>query len=106
MPLKFYHWKEHLRSALEPLQHGFAIGLETGDFSYSGYCNQGYCLRLFLTGIELTEAEREIQSHSEMLERIGQQTALNYNRPYWQAVVNLQGKSSQPDLTLFMLKRE
>jgi class 3 adenylate cyclase len=100
------HWQVHLREALEPLQHGLTIGLETGDFSYSGYCNQGYCLRLFLTGIELSEAAREIQSHSEMLARIGQQTALNYNRPYWQAVLNLQERSPQPEFLVGTVMNE
>ncbi|MBP0018014.1 MAG: AAA family ATPase [Cyanobacteria bacterium SBLK] len=91
------HWQIHLREALDPLQHGFAVGLETGDFAYSGYCNQGYCLRLFLTAMELSEAVREMQSYSELLEGIGQQTALNYNRPYWQAMLNFQGRARQSD---------
>ncbi|MGK7923913.1 MAG: AAA family ATPase [Spirulina sp.] len=90
------HWKTHFKESIEPLQNAFRVGLETGDLSYGGYCNHGYCLRLYLTGRELSEMEREIEHSHQMLEAIGQKNSLNYNRPYWQAALNLQGKSEHP----------
>ena len=90
------HWKNHLRKAIKPLQHAFLVALETGDISYAGYVNNTYCVHLFLTGWELGETERELELRYEMLEAIGQKTALNYSRPLWQAILNLRGHSNQP----------
>lgn len=90
------HWKIHFREAIEPLQEAFLVGLETGDFSYGGYCGHGYCLRLYLTGRELSETQIEIERHHEMLTAIGQKNASDYTLPYWQAVLNLRGESDSP----------
>jgi len=90
------HWRIHLKESIKPLQHAFLVGLEQGDFAYAGYVNNSYYYRLYLTGKELGEMEREIEPYNQMLEAIGQQTALSYNQPFRQAVLNLQGQSNQP----------
>ncbi|NET56941.1 MAG: AAA family ATPase [Symploca sp. SIO2E6] len=90
------HWRIHLREAIKPLQQAFFAGLEQGDFAYAGYVNNSYYFRLYLTGKELTEIEGKIEPYNQMLEAIGQQTALSYNQPFRQAVLNLQGESDQP----------
>ena len=98
MPIHHFinHWTTHLQDSIEPLQQAFWVGLETGDLSYGGYAIQGYCLRLYLTGRNLGEIEQEIESYHDMLEAVGQKTALGHNLVFWQAVLNLQGKSEQP----------
>jgi len=90
------HWTTHLKRAIEPLQRAFLVGMETGDLSYGSYANHGYCLRLYLAGWELSETEQELERSHKMLAAIGQKIALDYNRPYWQSVLNLRGRSAPP----------
>ena len=90
------HWKIHLREMIEPLQRTFMVGLETGDLSFSGYASHFYCRFLYLTGQELSETERELECHHQMIESIGQGNALNFNRVFLQTVLNLRGKSDHP----------
>ncbi|NET15889.1 MAG: serine/threonine-protein kinase PknK, partial [Okeania sp. SIO1H6] len=91
-----YHWRNHLRKSLEPLQQAFLFGLETGDVVGAGAAIQHYFIRLYLTARDLSETEHELERCNERMEAISHKTALNYLRPYWQAVLNLRGKSDSP----------
>ncbi|MBP0018013.1 MAG: AAA family ATPase [Cyanobacteria bacterium SBLK] len=90
------HWTVHAKGAIEPLRQACRVGLETGDLAYAGYVTNHASFFLFLTGCELSEAVRDIERHNEILAAIGQKTALNYTRPCWQAMLNLQGYSEHP----------
>ncbi|MEG4799790.1 ATP-binding sensor histidine kinase [Microcoleus sp. ARI1-B5] len=87
------HWKEHLRETLEPLVSVYSSGLETGDLEYSGYGLLMYSYFAYFIGKELTVLEREMATYRDAAHKIKQQTALNYIETYWQATLNLLGKS-------------
>ncbi|WP_318780878.1 trifunctional serine/threonine-protein kinase/ATP-binding protein/sensor histidine kinase [Dendronalium phyllosphericum] len=86
-------WKEHLREALEPFLSSYSSGMETGDLEYAGYSLQQYCCLAYFSGKELTVLETEIARNRDATHKIKQETALNYIEIYWQAILNLLGKS-------------
>ncbi|MFN6483764.1 MULTISPECIES: AAA family ATPase [unclassified Nostoc] len=92
------HWKEHLRETLEPLLSGYSSGMETGDLEYAGYSLFQYSCLAYFSGKELTVLEREIARNRDAIYKTKQETALNYIEIYWQASLNLLGKSENPCL--------
>jgi len=56
----FIHaWKRPLRECLEPLLHGYRIGLQTGDMEGAFICANLYCLNAAESGIPLDVIDRE-----------------------------------------------
>ncbi|MFS0513886.1 AAA family ATPase [Nostoc sp. UIC 10607] len=90
------HCKEHLRQTLEPLMSAYSSGVETGDLEYAGYCLLQYSCSAYYSGKELTGLEKEITINRDAIHKIKQETALNYIEIYWQAILNLLGKSENP----------
>ncbi|MEG4496460.1 ATP-binding sensor histidine kinase [Microcoleus sp. F10-C6] len=91
-------WKEHMRKILEPLVSAYSIGLETGDLEFAGFSLMlsSYCA--YFTGKELTVLEREMSTYRDAVHKIKQNTALNYIEIFWQATLNMLGKSENPSL--------
>ncbi|MEG4328525.1 AAA family ATPase, partial [Microcoleus sp. herbarium5] len=87
------HCKEHLRETLEPLVSAYSSGMEAGDLEYAGYNLLQYSCSAYYSGKELTILEREIARNRDAIHKIKQETALNYIGIYWQAILNLLGKS-------------
>jgi predicted ATPase/signal transduction histidine kinase len=87
------HCKEHLRETLEPLVSAYSSGMEAGDLEYAGYNLLQYSCSAYYSGKELTVLEREIARNRDAIHKIKQETALNYIETYWQAILNLLGKS-------------
>ncbi|UNU19565.1 GAF domain-containing protein [Microcoleus vaginatus PCC 9802] len=87
------HCKEHLRETLEPLVSAYSSGMEAGDLEYAGYNLLQSSCSAYYSGKELTVLEREIARNRDALHKIKQETALNYIEIYWQAILNLLGKS-------------
>ncbi|MEG4960331.1 MULTISPECIES: AAA family ATPase [unclassified Microcoleus] len=92
------HWKEHLRETLEPLMSAYSTGLETGDLEYAGYSLMLYSYFAYFSGKELTVLEREMANYRNAVYKIQQKTAFNYIETFWQATLNLLGKSENPSL--------
>ncbi|MCC5645599.1 AAA family ATPase [Nostoc sp. CHAB 5824] len=90
------HCKEHLRQTLEPLVSAYSSGMETGDLEYAGYSLLQYSCSAYYSGKELTGLEKEIAINRDAIHKIKQETALNYIEIYWQAILNLLGKSENP----------
>ncbi|MBD2451685.1 AAA family ATPase [Nostoc sp. FACHB-152] len=86
-------WKEHLRQTLEPLVSAYSTGLETGDLQYAAFGLMLYSYFAYFSGKELTVLEKEMAINRDALDKTKQETALNYHEIYWQAVLNLLGKS-------------
>ncbi|MEG3991630.1 GAF domain-containing protein, partial [Microcoleus sp. S28C3] len=86
-------WKENLRKTLESLLSAYSSGLETGDLQYAAYGLAVYSYSAYFSGKELTGLEREIATYRNAVYKIQQKTALNYIEIYWQATLNLLGKS-------------
>ncbi|MEG4826676.1 AAA family ATPase [Microcoleus sp. F8-D3] len=91
-------WKEHLRQTLEPLVSAYSTGLETGDLQYAAFSLMLYSYFAYFSGKELSVLEREIETYRNAVYKIQQETALNYIEIYWQATLNLLGKSENPCL--------
>ncbi|HEY9853907.1 MAG TPA: AAA family ATPase [Leptolyngbyaceae cyanobacterium] len=87
------HWKEHARNTLEPFLSTFSSGLETGDLEYSGYAIMVWSHYSFFVGKPLIQLEREIETYSDAIDKINQETALNNTKICWQAVLNMMGKN-------------
>jgi len=89
-------WKDHLRETLEPLVSVYSSGLETGDLEFATYGLLMYSCFSYFSGKELTVLEREMATYRDAIDKIKQKTALHYIETYWQATLNLLGKSESP----------
>lgn len=87
------HWKEPLRAILKPLQESYTNGIETGDLEFAGYAALIYCYGVFLVGNNLDEVRADIEKYYYALQKIKQETSLNYIAIFWQSVLNLQNES-------------
>ena len=87
------HCKEHIRKTLKSFVSAYSSGIETGDLEYASYNLLQYSCSAYYSGKELTVLEREIATYRDAIHKIKQGTALNYIEIYWQAVLNLLGKS-------------
>ncbi len=88
------HWKEPLRSILKPLQESYANGIETGDLEFAGYAALIYCYASFLVGNNLDRVSADMEKYYYALQKIKQETSLNYIAIFWQSVLNLQNEST------------
>ena len=89
-------WKEPLRGTLEPLLSGYRNGLETGDLEFASYLLCFHSIFSYYTGKELTELERELTSHSRLLNELKQERAFHALELYRQIVLNLIDRSGNP----------
>ncbi|WP_373547751.1 AAA family ATPase [Chamaesiphon sp.] len=87
------HWKEHVRATLIPFLEGYRIGLETGDLHFAAWGIHSHCYLAYYSGKELAELEREMEKASVAIAQIQQKHILERHKTYWQAVLNLIGKS-------------
>ncbi len=89
-------WKEHLRENLEAVVSAYSSGMETGDLEWAAYDLLLYCYCGYFSGKELTGLEKEIAAYRDAIQKIKQKVALNHIEIYWQATLNLLGKSENP----------
>jgi signal transduction histidine kinase/DNA-binding NarL/FixJ family response regulator len=92
------HWQEPLRNTLEPLRLTYSSGLETGDLEYAGYGIGLYDYHAYLVGKQLFKLEREMATYADAIQKIKNETGLQYHKIHWQAVLNMIGKSDNPCL--------
>jgi len=92
------HWKEHLKETLEPFMSAYSCGMENGDLEWAAYGLITYSYCAFFSSKELTALETEIATYRDAIYKIKQETALNFQESYWQAVLNLLGRSQDPSL--------
>ncbi|MEW6493592.1 MAG: ATP-binding protein, partial [Cyanobacteriota bacterium] len=90
-----FHWKKHFRETLKPFVEGYQSGLETGDLLFAAFNAYGYSY-LYWMGKELASVEREMAKYSDAIDRINQNLIFSYLNRYWQAVLNLMGRSENP----------
>ncbi|MFB2919716.1 ATP-binding protein [Aerosakkonema funiforme] len=94
------HLKNHLNICLKPLLEGYQSGLETGNLEMAGYCIISYCDLLYFTGKELANTEKEMTAYVQALVQLKQQTIVNYQQIFHQAVLNIIGQSKNPCLLI------
>ncbi|MEG4841746.1 AAA family ATPase [Microcoleus sp. B9-D4] len=90
------HCKEHLKETLEPLVSAYSSGMETGDIEYAAYNLLEYSSSAYYSGKELSVLEREIARNRDAIDKIQQKKPLNYIEIYWQAILNMLGRSQNP----------
>ncbi|MEH2094209.1 trifunctional serine/threonine-protein kinase/ATP-binding protein/sensor histidine kinase [Nostoc sp.] len=90
------HWKEHLKETLEPFMSAYASGMETGDLEWAAFGLIVYSYCAYFSGQELTGLETEMATYRDAIYKIKQETALNFQEIYLQAVLNLLGRSEDP----------
>ena len=91
-----FHWNQHVRTTLRPLQQSFQIGMETGLIEFACVNTNIYCIQAFLCGQPLARMEEETRAYSSLYRQFKQETNFNYNEVFRQAMLNLMGRSSDP----------
>jgi signal transduction histidine kinase len=90
------HWKDHLKETLEPFRSAYSSGMETGDLEWAAFSLITYSYCAYFSAKELTALEKEMGTYRDAIYKIKQETALNFQEIYWQAVLNLLGRSEDP----------
>src|SRR6516162_4758292 len=91
-----FHWTEHVRGSLRPLQDSFQIGLETGLIEFACVNTNIYCIHSFLCGRPLERVEEETRAYSALYRQFKQETNYNYNEVFRQGMLNFMGRSADP----------
>ena len=87
------HWQEHLNQTSPLLQEGYLSGISTGDTAYAGYCASFYPMHHLHEGQELNQLEQQASIYDDLLAKMNQKIASNYNAIHWQVILNLTKKS-------------
>ena len=87
------HWKKHFKETLPFVIEGHQSGVETGDYEFAGYCGCYVCDHSYFIGCELTELEQLMANYSNALAQIRRDSPFNWIGIFWQAVLNLLGRS-------------
>ncbi|MEM9541498.1 MAG: AAA family ATPase [Cyanobacteria bacterium P01_E01_bin.42] len=87
------HRTSHLKEVMPLLQAGYTNGLETGSYEFAGHNAQCFCMASFWCGISLDTLVDKTSTYCHALEQLNQMTAANYARLYWQAILNLLGRT-------------
>ncbi|MEG4233721.1 AAA family ATPase [Microcoleus sp. Pol11C3] len=91
-----HHWKEPLRESLSPLAEGVQIGLESGNYEYTGYCITNYCFYIFLAGQNLETVESEHKKYHDLLLYLKWEHSISISQIWYQLLLNLLGKAVNP----------
>ncbi|MEM9002802.1 MAG: PAS domain-containing protein [Cyanobacteria bacterium P01_F01_bin.86] len=92
------HRTTSMRETLPLLQTGYTIALEVGNHEYVGYNSHHFSSHSFWCGRFLGTLVEEINAYCRVLEQINQLTTANYSRIYWQATLNLLGRTESSTL--------
>ncbi len=88
-------WKKHVRDTLKPLRELSRDALEIGDLEYAAKAALSHSYHSFFLGTELEGLEREFAANCTLMRQLNQETAVNHNAIYYQAVLNLRGRSGE-----------
>ena len=89
-----FHWRNHVRTTLQPLQESYQIGMETGLIEFACVNTNIYCIHAFLCGKPLAQTEEETADYSRNYKLLNQLTNFNYNEVYRQGMHNFMGRNS------------
>ncbi len=91
-----FHWNQHVRETLRPLQQSFQIGMETGLIEFACVNTNIYCIQAYLCGRPLARIAEETAAYSKLYQQFKQETNFNYNQVFLQAMQNFMGRSKDP----------
>ncbi|HEY5866551.1 MAG TPA: AAA family ATPase, partial [Candidatus Tectomicrobia bacterium] len=89
-------WKEPVSASLDAFSTGYQKGLETGSLEFACLNLRAITVQSYWCGRELEEVEREARRCCETVRQLKQGHALHYAQVYWQATLNLMGRSEHP----------
>jgi len=90
------HWKEHLKDTLPAFQQAYTAGMEVGDLEFAALSGFLFSYSSFFMGKDLAELHTEMESYSDAIRQLKQETILNSQEIHRQAVLNLLGRSHDP----------
>lgn len=90
------HWKDPLKSTLDPLLDGVRSGLETGDIENACHCAAFYCIYTFLSGVPLEETQDKQARYIELMTHYKQEFQTDQAKLWHQVVLNLRGQPDDP----------
>ncbi|MCC3407504.1 MAG: AAA family ATPase [Microcoleus sp. PH2017_10_PVI_O_A] len=93
------HCKSHLQNSLPLLTEAFKIGLEVGDFEYTGYGAAHICQSSYAVGKELTTLLTEIEIYIATLLKLKVIGISNYSLAILQTIQRLQATRNEAALT-------
>jgi predicted ATPase/signal transduction histidine kinase len=93
------HCKSHLQNSLPLLTEAFKIGLEVGDFEYTGYSAAHLCQFSYAIGQELTALIAAIEIYIATLLKLNVIATSNYSLAILQTIQRLQTTQNQDLLT-------
>jgi predicted ATPase/signal transduction histidine kinase len=93
------HCKSHLQNSLPLLTEAFKIGLEVGDFEYTGYSAAHLCQFSYAVGKELTTLLAEIEIYIATLLKLNIAATSNYSLAVLQTIERLQNTQNQDVFT-------
>jgi len=94
------HGKHHVKDTLPLLEEAYQSALENGDLESVGYAAVNICQSLYFIGQELLPLEQNMANYNHLLFQLKQETVLTWNQIYRQTVLQLMGKSANPDILL------
>ncbi|WP_414587169.1 AAA family ATPase [Scytonema sp. PCC 10023] len=90
------HWNEPLRDTSSFCLEAYQSGIETGDFEYAASAIAGYAYALYLSGVELMDAKKEMAKAITATSQTQQEAYLHWTQMYMQAILNLLGQADNP----------
>ncbi|MEH2191503.1 MAG: AAA family ATPase [Nostoc sp.] len=91
------HWQEPAKDTLEGFLRAYSSGLEIGDIQYVALSLLGYSITAYLTSQELSSLRQTMEDHRQVMQQLRQDTYLQKQSIYYQAVLNLLETREEPD---------
>ncbi|MEG4589838.1 AAA family ATPase [Microcoleus sp. MOSTC5] len=90
------HWNEPLKDTSSLCMEAYQSGIETGDLEYAASIRQSYAYALYLSGVELSDAKKEMAKSLEVSYQTKQEAYIHWNQIYMQAILNLMEQVENP----------
>jgi predicted ATPase/signal transduction histidine kinase/tRNA A-37 threonylcarbamoyl transferase component Bud32 len=90
------HWKNHVRSGIEPIEEAYLKGLDIGDAQYAASAGFIRLLLNFLTGVNLTNLVPETQHYLDKMATLNQESYHLYMKIVYQGLIKIFQDSDDP----------
>ncbi|MEP6486361.1 AAA family ATPase [Microcoleus vaginatus GB2-A3] len=90
------HWNEPLRDTSSFCMEAYQSAIETGDLEYAASVRQSYAYALYLSGVELSDAKKEMAKALEVTYQTKQEAYIHWTQIYMQAILNLMEQVENP----------
>ncbi len=87
------HWTRHMGEGEDHFLDGYQIGLECGDFQYSGYILGFGAANLFYQGTELDLLSRRLSKYMDFVKKVKHQMPMDAITAFQLAIANLKGET-------------